>query len=231
MSPRRRRLDTVAGALWFAMVAGCAASTTNASTAVCVSGLSGAAREAAIDTADARVKECERGDEGFPLAAPDRRWACRYAGVLRAMGEGTLWGSRVAESYRFLWLRSFHNPVMVRVDRTPAGTFVTAKQLDGSGSVPGCVNRSVRRQLSDEETDGLLARYRAVFATPLPASGSGNLTVGADGAQWVFEKTGESVRVVRDLWSPDEPRFAAYRALCLYMVRLARFHVPENEVY
>jgi len=218
---------------WFwVLCLGCATGNAQAGKSTCVAGLSRDAREAAIHAADERVRECEKLDRRLPLQPPRRFSACRYADALEAMGEGPLWADFDRESYRFLWMRTFHEPLMVRVDRTPEGDFVTAKTLDGAGGyVPGCVNREVRRRLSTEETEGLLAHYRAVFATPLPAYPPGQTRLGADGARWVFEKAGESVRVIRDLWSPDEPQFSAYRELCLYMVRLPGFEIPEKDIY
>ena len=39
-----------------------------------------------------------------------------------------------AESYRFLWLRSFHRPVAVRVWSAGCERFVTLKELSGAGA-------------------------------------------------------------------------------------------------
>jgi len=225
--------------LWVLCLA-CAAGTANGSKSTCIAGLSRDARNAVDRAADERVRECERLDRRLPLHPPSRFWACLYGNALDAMGEGTLWADSDRESYRFLWMRSFHEPVMVRVDRTREGDFVTAKTLDGAGGyAPGCVNRDVHRRLSTEEIEGLLARYRTVFATPLPASSpdripvdaNGQISINLDGAHWVFEKAGQSVRIIRDLWSPSEPQLSAYRELCLYMVRLSGFDIPEKDIY
>src|SRR4030081_3548113 len=62
------------------------------------------------------------------------RW---YAKHLRAMREPSLWESSKdtsLESYRFLWLRSFHHPVSARLEVAKDGTAqLFVKVLSGQG--------------------------------------------------------------------------------------------------
>ncbi|HZS04476.1 MAG TPA: hypothetical protein VFD58_06540 [Blastocatellia bacterium] len=58
-----------------------------------------------------------------------------YSEHLKAMAEPsllTLSGVQI-ECYRFLWLRSFHHPVAVRIWREGNDRFIVAKELDGAG--------------------------------------------------------------------------------------------------
>ena len=95
---------------------------------------------------------------GTPLADRDG-WYGRH---LTAMGERALCPSASATSYRFLWLRTFHHPVAIRVDRTDTGSFLTAHELSGAGGYkPGSLIRTQARALSDSEWSTL---ERAIFA-------------------------------------------------------------------
>ena len=95
---------------------------------VCRQELSEEAAGAARDEFDRRISACKKsGGATTPLHAPDLSRSCWYSVGLAAMGEQALWaGDR--ESYRFLWLRAFDEPVMIRIDSAPDGTGVlTAK--------------------------------------------------------------------------------------------------------
>ena len=177
----------------------------------------------------------ESGAANGPLPAPDVTHACWYGEVLAAMGEKALWAEGRA-AYRFLWLRAFHEPVLVRLDRDKDGTgTLTAHTLDGvGGHFAGCLNRNVRRPASKTEVAGLISRATAAFAipAPLPTTAPPVGELRPDGARWVFEEVNGSERLVRDVWSPDQgPATAAYRELGLYLVKLAGFQIPESETY
>ena len=68
-----------------------------------------------------------------------------YGKALAAMAEPRLFvapGELPTETLRFLWLRTFHHPVAVRVERRPDGCAVTTTVLDGQGGYePGATSR------------------------------------------------------------------------------------------
>jgi hypothetical protein len=102
-------------------------------------------------------------------------------------------------SLRFLWLRTWHAPVVVRVDeRAPGDLWLTAKQLSGTGGYgPGKINRTLVRALTPDEASGFRRAYKSVAGlAPLECGG------GADGAEWVLEtREAGRYRLVRR-WSP-----------------------------
>src|SRR3989441_4894829 len=56
-----------------------------------------------------------------------RRW---YSSHLRAMGESSIsCGADSMETYRFLWLRTFHRPVSVRIAKRGDGAKLTVVEL------------------------------------------------------------------------------------------------------
>ncbi|HEX8621705.1 MAG TPA: hypothetical protein VF718_07005 [Allosphingosinicella sp.] len=104
---------------------------------------------------------------------------------------------------RFTWLRSFHPPVVIRLEMgaAPAGPHrLVAKQLSGAGGYhPGKVAKTIDRPLTPEEAERLrvaLDRNRVFGIPPDPCGG------GCDGAQWIFEGVeGRRYRFL-SVWTP-----------------------------
>ena len=167
---------------------------------------------------------CLPGDTAlFPSAHLQARegW---YGKHLRAAGEGRLCGrAGVEEAYRFTWLRTFHAPVVVRVEKRGGRYVLTAKQLDGAGGYePGglVANRTV--QLGSGEWAHLRVLLdSAAFWSPGPMTEDPR--IGLDGAQWILEGVhGHRYQAV-DLWSPEETGPGRHiRAVGLYLLRIAR---------
>jgi hypothetical protein len=155
-----------------------------------------------------------------------------YTSALKAMGEPSLLelSKTPAHVYRFLWLRSFHNPVAVRMNVDKDGTsLLTVKVINGrGGSAPGGHVKSESRRLSKEYTQGFLDDVRELGYWSLPTDVPENHG-GCDGADWILEavKDGRYKLVVK--WSPEK---GAVRTLGLaMMIRLAELKLLYQEVY
>src|SRR5215472_6052194 len=75
-----------------------------------------------------------------------------YTGVLGQMGETSLSvasDATVFETYRFLWIRTFHNPVVVRVEISDEGPHLVLKEWERRGLQRG-VTVAKTRALSVE---------------------------------------------------------------------------------
>lgn len=130
----------------------------------------------------------------------------RYSRHLSAIGERPLKPSQSGRAYRFLWLRSFHRPISVRVELGEGGARVVAVEfdwLDGYGS-----GRVLRRQ----ET-ALTARQAEAFESDLRAEGFWTLPPHdderdrhiLDGAEWVIEAATTQYRVVTRRSPENDP--------------------------
>ena len=107
-----------------------------------------------------------------------------------------------ARSLRFTWLRTFENPVIVRIDELPSGKMrLTAKQLSGAGGYePGEVARKIVRDLTAEEQAKLVATLAQTRVFELPSRVCDG---GLDGTQWIVEATGPSGYQYVNRWSPE----------------------------
>ena len=134
-----------------------------------------------------------------------------YSKFLNAAGEPSLYRESLdrtkhaTKTYRFTWLRSFHAPIIIRVDETASGEMhLIAKRLSRRGGYePGYIDAVVRRSLSSSERDKL---RRLLVADNVVGLASTDCTIGSDGAEWILEaRTGEAYNFVSQFMPQDGP--------------------------
>lgn len=151
---------------------------------------------------------CDYG--GGPKSQPvvdefENRWFSRH---LAAAEEPSLYlgAKRTAPerpfTLRFTWLRSFHAPVVIRIEESGDEKYrLTAKELAGAGGYEsGTIKRKVERQLRADEARKLrqiLSTTRLIHLRPKTCA------MGCDGAEWVFELVDGQGYHVLTRWSPE----------------------------
>ena len=172
----------------------------------------------------------------FPKSSLDPRGddfkANWYSTQLRALQEPSLFAlatNRKAESYRFLWLRTFHHPVAVRVDLQADGSWMlVTKVANGAGGYsPGSVTTNTSRQLTAHEVQSFRSKVESggFWNAPSPI----NDQTGTDGSQWIIEGVKAGRYHVVDRWMPKN---GPARDLGLFLsLDLARLSIPKNEIY
>lgn len=156
----------------------------------------------------------------------------RYSDQLEALQEPSLWElstTQKAESYRFLWLRTFHHPIAIRVDLRGDGTAqLTVKMTNGAGGhYPGKLIDNSTLRLSTDETKRFVGQIDEHNFWKLSAVDT--VLGGADGAQWIIEGVKTGTYHVVDRWSP---RDGDVRTIGLFMVNeLGKLKLPAREVY
>ena len=183
----------------------------------------------------AECPSLDAGDYYFPEGALDPTRARidkllrdRYSSYLRAMMEPSLsCGTRVdGYAYRFLWLRSFHHPIVVRIEKAGPAVTLNAVELEGTGGdKPGQIIRRVQRLLSPAEQDKFLAKLNEVSAEEMQKN---LIRFGVDGAQWVVEGVKNGQYQLVDKWTPGR---GAYRDCGVAFLSLAGFSIPAEEMY
>ena len=153
------------------------------------------------------------------------RW---YAQALRAMKEPSLSdGSdfRGVDVYRFSWLRTFDQPIAVRlvVKADASGTLVLKVASGKGGYDPGRVTVDQSVPVSAAQ----VARFRTLLKNCPPPAGRD--AGGNDGAQWIMEVLKAGRYQVRERWSPEPGD--KYRELCLYLFGLTKFTVAAKDIY
>lgn len=156
------------------------------------------------------------------------RW---YSAQLRALKEpslSVLAHQPNAESYRFLWLRTFRHPVAIRIRLRADGHWIlVTKMASGAGGYgPGTLTTNTSRELTAQEVRDFLSRVEKVefWSAPNPV----NDQTGTDGSQWIIEGVKGGAYHVVDRWMPKS---GPTRELGMYLVNLAALHTPPKEVY
>jgi hypothetical protein len=156
----------------------------------------------------------------------------REPSLLRESQEGGL------QSYRFLWLRTFHHAVVIRVDvlNDQTGTLTTkiSSGEAGFGSPGRKVIDDISRSLSKAEVKSLLTLFNETHFWAIPTIEDVRET-GEDGSEWVLEGIGDGKYHVVSRWSPCGRSGPDKRAVCSlgrdFAFHLARLNIPSNEVY
>jgi hypothetical protein len=135
------------------------------------------------------------------------------------------------QAFRWVWLRSFHPPVVVRVQKQGSEASIVVKMLDkpyGAGPDGLRVSKlaiNEHRRLNANEWDSLVELRRAGFWAQPSTEPE---VLGVDGADWIMDGVawGERHSVAR--WSPQRGPF---RDLCMAMLKLSGITVRPEDVY
>lgn len=142
-----------------------------------------------------------------------------YGKHLRAMGESSLLNvdNPDTETYRFLWLRSFHQPISVRVERRGYSFHLEAVELSGTGGYePGKILQTDDVVIHSDQWCRLMTLLdKAKFWEQSTSSDS---SLGRDGAQWVLEGVNDERYHIIHRWSPTDDSF---REACIYLLLLS----------
>ena len=161
----------------------------------------------------------------FPRGEFDEFVESWYSTQLAALDEPSLLHAPDTEEViRFTWLRSFHQPVVVRVVFGTDDATLVFKRGDGSGGWdPGRLveNRQHRLSGNDMSAARAIADFLARCEGP-PEE------LGFDGAEWIFEyRYGDRYCLV-DEWSPNS---GPWREAGMALISLAGYRPPADDVY
>ena len=128
------------------------------------------------------------------------------------------------EIYRFYWLRTFHNPVVIRVYRIGNEEFIVSKKTDGSGGYNyGKLIFNQSRKMSNSEWCefiGLMEKADFWNRKKVDVKKLAN-----DGAMWDIEGVRENRYYMTGEQSPKQGEF---REVCIYLMRISGLNIDEN---
>ena len=155
-----------------------------------------------------------------------------YSKELAALDEPVLATvrDRARKSYRFLWLRSFHAPVSVRIEQTAGGP-IAIVGMNESQAFYG-PSRPVRR-----DTMSLAPADERALRTAFEQEGFWQLPTedptqsGLDGSNWVIEAVRAGRYHVVDRWTPsDTGRAGGVKRLGRLFLRLGQI-TPDPQAF
>jgi hypothetical protein len=142
-----------------------------------------------------------------------------YSKHLRAMKEPLLFNKKENKQiFRFTWLRTFDNPVTIRIEKSQDNIVLSWKLCDGAGGYdPGKMTISDSITV-DEETWRLFNKLvnRTHFWDMETVEKD---QIGLDGEQWILEGKNEQKYHVVDRWTPTS---GAYFDCCNFLIKEIR---------
>lgn len=171
--------------------------------------------------------DLELAAQYFPPAALGSFRIDWYSKHLTALQEPSLYAMRTergTEVYRFLWLRTFHHPVAVRVVCRQDGDMIVCKMCAGAGGYePGrlILNRSA--PFSPQQKTQLKALLESSGFWELSSQ---DTSFGRDGSQWIVEAVKDGRYHIVDRWTPQS---GVVRDLGLFFIETGNF--VEETIY
>lgn len=165
----------------------------------------------------------------FPHGTLAEFYADWFRTHLRALNEPrlhSLTGEMIA--YRFLWLRTFDEPIAIRARRENDQSFLHAKQTSGEGGFePGTIAVNTTRKLADVEWGRILAGIDEIGFWKLPSEASDE--GGLDGAEWVIEGFDCGRYHVVHRWTDNA--LASIAPFGLLLLELSGLRIKPDAVY
>jgi hypothetical protein len=164
----------------------------------------------------------EPNTEYFPLEL-DSAKVPFFSKMLFAMYEPVLYESKInKESYRFMWLRTTRNPVVIRLEKQNDTISLFIKVTTGTGGVgPGRLKTSDVKVLTAKEWNEFQELIKLSDFWNMPAVDDTKMI---SGEQWIMEGYKTDDFNLTEKWNPelDDP----FRIACEYLLNLGG--IPKN---
>ncbi len=148
-----------------------------------------------------------------------------YSKHLEALQEPVLNDSVQGQIYRFTYLRTFDNPIVIRIENKEGNISIYWKVSDGAGGYdPGKITINKSKELTIKEWELIENKINSIGFWELPAVYDDIL--GTDGSQWILEgKISEKYHVV-DRWCGGE-----ISSVCKELLELTDIKLAEDDIY
>ena len=155
----------------------------------------------------------------------ENRW---FSAQLFAMKEPVIYSDKSGnEIYRFTWLRSFHHPIAIRIEKHDETYILTWKMCDGAGGYkPGKLIVYKQEIIDKANWNEFKSRIDKMDFWNLKTN---RKILGSDGAEWILEGKKDSNYHVVDRWSEGGP--AEYYRCCKYLLSLTKIDIPKKDIY
>lgn len=148
---------------------------------------------------------------------------------LYAAKESPLNETKHAKSYRFTWLRTFHAPVVIRIDCDKKCTLESKKLSGAGGYEPGKIESNKRFELTENQSNRFRSLFEKVDGWNFKPDEE---IIGMDGSQWIFEYSSSHSYQFWNLWSPSgRKRAEDYVSMCLFLLENSKLKIDENYIY
>ena len=150
-----------------------------------------------------------------------------YSEHLYKMKEPLLFNRNIEkEIFRFTWLRSFDEPIAIRIEKDGDDHWLFWKKLSGKGGYePGKLVVDRKKRISENEWINIKELIKRADFWNMDFNQG---VFGNDGSQWIIEGVNSTDYRVVDRWSPREGNFYD---IGNYLISLTNLRVKERNKY
>ena len=149
-----------------------------------------------------------------------------YFDHLFSMQEPIIDTCEEVDVYRFTWIRTFKNPIVVRITKKDSSVSLIWKSTNGLGGYyAGNIKKNGSKELSLKEWEKLKKKIKKCKFEKLPSAEKSH---GKDGANWILEgANANGYHVV----NKRNARKTAIGKVCLYLLDLTDLKLTKKEIY
>lgn len=150
-----------------------------------------------------------------------------YSYILSVLEEPIIFNQNQKTIYRFTWIRSFHEPIIIRLEKTDNNYNLIWKESNGKGGYnAGKLETNSYKQLTIEQWENFINLLHATDFWNMPAELENE--DGLDGAQWILEGLDNGKYHVVDRWSTRNKK---YKECCIYLMKLTDLEIDDRDIY
>jgi hypothetical protein len=132
------------------------------------------------------------------------------------------------EIYRFTWLRTFHHPVSVRVEKQDNIIKLFSKVCSGAaGYEPGQLIFDTTMSISTYKYKLLTKKVDRINFWIMKTEQTDE--IGKDGSEWIIEAVRDNKYHMVTRWSPSEERQVNFRSVGEYLISLSKISSDETK--
>lgn len=148
-----------------------------------------------------------------------------YSKHLNALNEPVLSDTLPTKIYRFTYLRTFDNPIVIRIENDNDTISIHWKVSDGAGGYePGEIIESQSKKLSTEDWELIENKIDSIDFWNLPTNETG--LMGTDGSQWILEGKSLGKYKVVDRWCGGK-----ISSVCRELIDLTGLKLKKDDIY
>ena len=132
------------------------------------------------------------------------------------------------EIYRFTWLRSFHHPMVVRLEKQNNSIKLLSKVCNGSGGYePGQLIFDTTLNVTDDQYKLLIQKIDSMNFWNLETEQREDR--GLDGSEWILEAVRDNNYHMVTRWTPSEGRQGNFRIVGEFLVSISKIGSDETK--
>jgi len=148
-----------------------------------------------------------------------------YSKHLKALNEPVLSDTLSAKIYRFTYLRTFDNPIVIKIENKNDSISILWKISDGAGGYePGEIIENESKELTTVDWQLIENKIDSIDFWNLPTVE--NELLGTDGSQWILEGKALGKYNVVDRWCGGK-----ISSVCRQLIELTDLELKEDDIY